>query len=300
MTITAAASTAMDAIADWQKTITDHRYNPAADAYRLEKQQRLASAALVSTQATVDALLDQTGENLTQSAIDTLPPLSRPVTAHELAHPTWQTDNAIHAALRQAGVARAATMEFGWWHLLTMRLLQTGDLPDPPVFLLHLDAPRKLPFDRSSLNDGHTQISAEERKGLDDAIRNLLRHGGGIWHRRGRWLVDAPLAAAWWRVEIARGAAAANGIGTLTSEAVYAALKIGWRHWASAAARNSTRLAAPRCAAAYALAVDQHKQTTGSPPSGPEAGTIVSRLLRRTQHLSVAHVAPQDLARLAA
>ena len=286
------------AVGTWQKLITDNPYNPDADERRLNQQQRLAVAALSSGASTVDVILEQADGQIPEAALEVMPTLDQPVMAHEIVNPNWQTDSKLHSTLTAAGCGRSETMEFGWWHLLTLRLLRDAMLPDPPAYLLHRGAPTRLPFDRSSLTADHGQISPQQRKGIDDAIRNLIRHSGGIWHRRGRWLFDAPLAASWWRVEIAQAASQADPL-QVSTQGAYAALSRCWRVWADAAARNSTRLAAPNCAAAYVLAAANHKERTGTLPVGGAAKRIVANLMRRTQHLSVSHIDPQELARLA-
>ena len=285
------------AVATWQKTVTDSPYDPDAGEQRLSAQQRLAIAALASADETIAVILDQADGQIPEAVLDTLPTLPHPIMAHEILNSNWQTDFALHAALTAAGTTRSQTMEFGWWHLLTLRLLADRKLPDPPVFLLDLAAPGSLPFDRTSLTATHEDITPKQRKGIDRSIRNLIRHSGGIWHRRGRWLFDAPLAAAWWRVEIAQTASRAASA-TVGTQAAYEALNGAWRVWADSAARNSTRLAAPNCAAAYVLAAIAHEQRTGSPPTGTAAKQLVANLMRRTQHLSVPHIDPQELASL--
>lgn len=286
------------AVGAWQKLITDNPYDPDADEQRLNRQQRLAAAALSSGASTVDVILEQADGQIPEAALEAMPTLDRPIMAHEIVNPNWQTDSKLHSTLTAAGCGRAETMEFGWWHLLTLRLLRDAMLPDPPAFLLHRGAPTRLPFDRPSLTADHGQISPQQRKGIDDSIRNLIRHSGGIWHRRGRWLFDAPLAASWWRVEIAQAASQADPVRAGTRGA-YTALSHCWRVWADAAARNSTRLAAPNCAAAFVLAALNHEERTGSLPTGAPAKRIVFNLMRRTQHLSIGHIEPQQLARLA-
>ena len=286
------------AVATWQKTLTDNPYDPDAGEQRLRAQQRLATATLVSADETIAVILDQADGQIPETALDTLPTLQHPIISHEILNSNWQTDLTLHAALAAAGTTRSQTMEFGWWHLLTLRLLADHKLPDPPVFLLDLAAPGSLPFDRTSLTATHEDITSQQRKGIDRSIRNLIRHSGGIWHRRGRWLFDAPLAAAWWRVEIAQTASGATSA-TISAQAAYEVLNSAWRVWADSAARNSTRLAAPNCAAAYVLAAIAHEQRTGSPPTGTVAKQLVTNLMRRTQHLSVPHIDPQVLASLA-
>ena len=287
------------AVGTWQKLITDNPYNPDADEQRLNQQQRLATAALSSGASTVDVILDQANGQIPEAALEAMPTLDQPIMAHEIVNPNWQTDSKLHSTLTAARCGRAETMEFGWWHLLTLRLLRDSMLPDPPAFLLHRGAPTRLPFDRPSLTADHDQISPRQRKGIDDSIRNLIRHAGGIWHRRGRWLFDAPLAASWWRVEIAQAASQADPV-QVSTQGAYASLSHCWRVWADAAARNSTRLAAPNCAAAYVLAAANHRERTGTLPAGAAAKRLVVNLMRRTQHLSVSHVDPQELAHLAA
>jgi len=286
------------AVGTWQKSITDNPYNPDADEQRLDEQQRLASVALSSGASTVDVILDQANGLISEAALEAMPTLDQPIMAHEIVNPNWHTDSKLHATLTAAGCGRAEAMEFGWWHLLTLRLLRDSMLPDPPAFLLHRGAPARLPFDRPSLTTDHDQISPQQRKGIDDSIRNLIRHSGGIWHRRGRWLFDAPLAASWWRVEVAQAASQADPV-QVSTQGAHAALSHCWRVWADAAARNSTRLAAPNCAAAYVLAAANHRERTGTTPTGATAKCLITNLMRRTQHLSVAHISPQELAHLA-
>lgn len=285
-------------VATWQKTISDNPYNPDAGEERLRTQQRLAAAALASGTETVAVILEQADGHIPDSALRSMPTLDQPIMAHEIVNPNWQTDSTLHSALDAAGCARHETMEFAWWHLLTLKLLVDGKLPDPPDFLLDLQAPASLPFDRASLKADHTEILPHERKGIDTSIRRLIRYSGGIWHRPGRWLIDAPLAAAWWRVELARAASAAAPA-MLRPETAYDALRSAWRIWAESAARNSTRLAAPNCVAAYVLAATRRNSREGPLPTGAAAKRLVATLMRRTQHLSVTHVDPLELADLA-
>jgi hypothetical protein len=285
-------------VASWQKTISDNPYNTNAGEGRLRAQQRLAAAALTSAAETVSVILAQAGGHIPETALDSMPTLGQPIMAHEIVNPNWHTDSTLHASLGAAGCARNETMEFAWWHLLTLKLLVDGKLPDPPTFLLGLQVPASLPFDRASLDATHGEVSPQERKGIDTAIRRLIRHSGGIWHRRGRWLVDAPLPAAWWRIELAKAASAAAP-DDICPEVAYDALRSAWRLWAESAARNSTRLAAPNCVAAYVLAATRHNCRLGAPPAGAAAKQLIANLMRRTQQLSVSHVNPLELARLA-
>lgn len=285
-------------VAAWQKTISDNPYDADAGEERLHAQQRLASAALTSAEETVSVILEQSVGQIPESALDAMPTLGQPIMAHEIVNPNWETDSALHSSLSVAGCARDQTMEFGWWHLLTLKLLVDHKLPDPPAFLLDLLAPASLPFDRASLSASHSDIAAQERKGIDTGIRRLIRHSGGIWHRRGRWLIDAPLPAAWWRVELAQAASVAAPA-IIAPEAAYDALRSAWRVWADSAARNSTRLAAPNCVAAYVLAATRRNGREGSLPTGAAAKRLVVTLMRRTQHLSVSHIDPTELAHLA-
>ena len=291
-------ATALLGVAAWQKTMSDNPYNPDAGHERLQAQQRLAAAALASADATVSVILEQAEGQIPESVVRAMPTVGQPIMVHEIVNPNWETDSALHSSLDVARCARSQTMEFGWWHLLTLRLLADGKLPDPPAFLLDLHAPASLPFDRASLNADHSEITPQERRSIDISIRNLIRHSGGIWHRRGRWLIDAPLPAAWWRVELAQVASAAAPA-IIRPEAAYNALRGAWRVWAESAARNSTRLAAPNCVAAYVLAATRHNRRAGTLPVGTTAKQLVANLMRRTQHLSVSHLDPVELARLA-
>ena len=289
---------AIFAVGAWQKSITDSRYDPNAGTARLRAQQRLATAALTSASKTVEVVLDQSNGRIPETVLATMPTLDVPVMAHEIFNPNWQTDSQIHATLDAAGCTRSQTLEFGWWQLLTLRLLSDQKLPDPPAFLLDRGAPFTLPFDRASLTADNEKVSPQQCKSIDQSIRNLIRCAGGIWHRRGRWLFDAPLAAAWWRVEIA-DTAARGSCGQFNTKEAYEVFRSAWRTWADTAARNSTRLAAPNCAAAYVLAALKHQAQAGVLPTGQIARVLVGNLMRRTQHLSVSHISPLALADLA-
>ena len=302
----AATREAILAIGAWQKHLTDPTYNPDAGEARLHAQQKLARAALTSVAQTTAEVLNHAGAQITSTALDAMPTLDRPIMAHEITNPNYHTDHSIHTALTAAGCSRSQTMEFGWWHLLTLKLLTDHKLPDPPTYLLDINAPSQLPFDRTSLTTPHNQITPEERKGIDKAIRNLIRHSGGIWHRSSRWLYDAPLPAAWWRAEITHRAHRALTTPNVHStqpepsiKDVHAAFTGAWRPWADIAARSSTRLAAPNCAAAFALAALDHRHRAGTLPTGAAAKKIIANLMRRTQHLSVDLIKPRELALLA-
>ena len=289
---------ALLSIAAWQKAITDNPYNPGAGEQRLRSQQRLAKAALTSADETIAVILDQAAGQIPETALDYVPTVDYGIMAHEIVNPNWQSDSALHSSLSATGCSRSETMELGWWHLLTLRLLSERRLPDPPAYLLDLAAPASLPFNRASLTASDNEITPEERKRVDRSIRNLIRHSGGIWHRRGRWLFDAPLAAAWWRVEMSRAASDAYQ-DSISPEGAYGAFRAAWRVWADAAARNSTRLATPNCAAAFVLAAFSHRDSTGALPTGSAAKRMVAKLMRRTQHLSVGHIDPLELSELA-
>ena len=287
-------SFAWEAISRWQQQITDNPYDPEAGPSRLRAQQRLMHAALTSADDLAEVIIESAGSEVVV-ALELMPILEVPVTAQEFDFPTQETDSCIHSALCGQGINRGVAMEFGWWHLLLLRALSVGGMLDnPPGFLLGRNAPANLPFRRESLDAEHDKVSAEERKGLDTSTRNLIRRAGGIWHRQSRFLVDAPLAAGWWRTEMAAAAATVGADQAIA----HAALAAGWRQWTDRSVRNSTRLAAPNCVAAYVYAAETHFASHGTWPKGGDAERIVFNLMRRTQNLSVHHIDPITLAEL--
>ena len=286
---------AWEAVSQWQQHITDNPYNPNSGSSRLKDQQGLVRAALTSASNLVEIIVGSMGGEV-RSVLERMPLLKVPITAQEFDHPTLETDQCVHSALCAAGTNRAVAMEFAWWHLLSLRLLSVGNiLEDPPGFLLGRNAPANLPFRRESLDEAHDRISDSERKDLDTAIRNLIRRAGGIWHRPSHLLVDAPLAAGWWRIEIITAAVSASD---LDKTIAHEALAAGWRSWTDVAARNSTRLTAPNCVAAYVYAAKTHFDVHDTWPKGRDAKRIVFNLMRRTQNLSVHHIDPKSLAEL--
>lgn len=289
---------AIGAVGKWQKTVTDNRYDSKAGEERLRAQQKLARSCLKSAAAAARVIRRQGGDKITLDVLSSLPVLDRPLRHGELDKPGWETDSMVHDALRRGGCTRSHAMEFGWWHLLTIRLLRNRQLSDPPAFLLGRKAPKELPFQPSSLTASHTAISDDQRKAIDTAIRNLLRRGGGIWHRPSRCLIDAPLPAAWWRVEIAKSAFPETASDDLSAEKVYDALLAAWREWADKTTRSSTRLAAPNCVAAYAVTAHRYKEEYGCLPAGKVSRRFIDTLMRRTQHLGVTLVDPYVLAKL--
>ena len=289
---------AIGAVGVWQKRITDIKYISNTTEQRLKDQQSLARAALTSASGTADVICQQTGDSIAPMVLARMPTLSCPIPHHEFNNPSWQTDSTIHAALTAGGCTRSHAMEFGWWHLLTVRLLRDALLPDPPDLLLDRNAPNSLPCRREDLDAAHRTIGDVQRKDIDTAIRNLLRRGGGIWHRRGRLIQDAPLPAAWWRVELSTSAELVVSQ-RLNREQIYDALLASWRSWSDKAARASTRLASPNGVAAYALVAHAEKNSSGDLPTGKSAADIIATLMRRTQHLSMTHVEPELLAQLA-
>lgn len=84
----------------------------------------------------------------------------------------------------------------------------------------------------------------------------------------------------------------------LESTIAHNALVAGWRQWTDIAVRNSTRLTAPNCVAAYVYAAETYFDANGTWPNGQNAKRIVFNLMRRTQNLSVHHIDPKALAEL--
>ena len=289
---------AIAAMEKWQKKLTDRKYNPDANAERLADQQQVARAALASAADLSAVVRAQADDKAIDIALQTMPSLALPVTAAEFDARNWETDLAFHAALTAGGTRRGHAHEYGWWHLLTLSLLQHGGrLPDPPVFLLEPSG-GGLPFRRESLTETHDGITDEERKRIDDAMRNLLRRSGGIFHRKARLLIDAPLAKAWWLIELSQ-AAESDLPRPLTPRDAYEALLAGWPRWADLAARSVTRLADPSCVAAYVYVAASKRDETGGWPKGEQSNNLTRALIRRTQNLCVRLVDAKHLAELA-
>ena len=293
---------AAEAVMDWQKYISDHSYadirkhqNPES---RFDAQKRIVSAGLHSSESYLDEMLDQFGSDEISDALDAVPSLTQQIQPHELAHPNWETDKCIYDSMKSGACSRGQASNLGYWHLITLRQIRDQKLPDPPAYLLCQGITGALPVNRAVLDRDYVSTSESDRKALDAAIRNLLRHSGGIFHRKKNFLINAALPSAWWRVETAVSAAhAACGLST---KEVYEALRPAWKKWADKAAWSSTRLAAPNTVAAFALIAHDHAHTHGALPTGSAVDEITTTLMRRTLHLSVTHVSPKDLASLVA
>lgn len=289
---------AADALIAWQKDISDQKYadiegRPDATK-RFNDQKAIVASAMDSSDAYLRAIKDGAGPKLTDEALRAVPRLERRIQPHELANPNWESDNSIHKSLTDQGLRRDFASNPGYWHLVTLRQIAEGQLTDPPSFLLRDKYTGRLPVNRAVLDADRSSTSDDDRKKLDDSIRNLLRHSGGIWHRKKNFLIDAALPAAWWRVESARSATKCE----LTERQIYEVLRRSWRYWADKAAWSSTRLAAPNAIAAFALAVEAQRSADGDWPDTKTCKEMIDKLMRRTLHLSVTHVSPQDLAAL--
>lgn len=300
---------ACDAIGVWQKALSDHKYNDGnwtADrwqrhtdllkAAREQAHKSLAETIISQVASAAASTFSKEPETALKTAINQLPILTTPVKRHELANLTWQTARTMHTAFTAAGVTRSHVSEYGWWHLVTLRLLRDGssfDKSSPVIYLTHsgLGASGEVP-DHILNGTSHQDVTAEERKKVDAAIRNLFRHCGGIYHRRKHWLVDSPLARAWWSVEIATtasGHTCSNRL-DLTDQDIHDAISHSWRVWASKAVNQAPRLAMPQMVCVYVLIQRQRPDLTDA--------DIIELLMRRTQHLAVQKLAPADIASL--
>ena len=294
---------AVAAIAAWQKTVVYEKYThdlrtrsnaPA----RLKAQQRLLRAAFESSAETAAVIRTQAGGKVTDEVLKRMPKLDFSVTKHEFDKMKWNTASMLHEDLEAGGCGRGHALEFGWWHLLTLRQLERGSFfPDPPRLLVE-NYQGRLPFKVPSLDASPNDISDKEHQGLHTATRNILRRGGGIFYSDVYPLFDAPLAKRWWQAELAKSSKPELPAG-LTVQHAYEALSAGWWGWARLAVRSCTRLAAPTCIAAYVLAAARSGQHTGKWPRGEQSKKITARLMRTTQHLNVHLVSAEHLAALA-
>ena len=285
------------AIDVWQRKLIDRKYSRDAPPDRLKAQKHLAIAALTSASKTAAAVRTMAGEKVSSEVLQCMPTIDFCVTKHEFNNSNWNTDSRLHKALKAGGCARGHASEFGWWHLLTVSLLERGGvLPDPPKFLIE-NGKGQLPFKLESLQKSHSRMNDEEHRGIDTATKNFLRRGGGRYRGETHLLLDAPLAKGWWLVELAKSSESELPEG-LTVRHAYEALLAGWRKWAALAARSSTRLAAPACIAAYTLAAAHRGEKDGKWPRGREARALAGSLMRKSQNLNVSLVSAKHLAAL--
>ncbi len=294
---------AAQALVDWQKSVSDQTYSDIDKRLRSDQVERfnaqaeIVSSLLDSSDSYLRKLKMQIGDELTDEALDSVPSIERRIQAHELANPNWISDKCIHKSCTAQGWTRSDASNYGNWHLVTLKQIRDEVFANPPSFLLCKGYTGQFPVNRDVLGRDYQHTSPSDRKALDAAIRELLRHSGGIFHRKSQFLINAALPAAWWRVEIS-SAAAQTDCG-LSDQQIYEALRPVWKQWAQKAAYSSTRLAAPNTVAAYALVAHEHRSGGGDWPRGRAADEIVAKLMRRTLQLSVSHVAAEDLAGLA-
>lgn len=286
----------------WQRGISDHTYRHP-DSERIEQQQRLIRAATRSCRELLDTICDQSG--IAAGCLRYVPQARQPITARELDNRNWETDWMLredfsddpgHPLIRD----RRRALDYKWWHLFMLRMLQDRLLPDPPVCLI---ATQNETFQNSVLSEDLIDAPEPEpgapglHRKLDGYVRNLLRRSGGIYHRSTRHLVDAPLARGWWLAELARTAYQSAHEHDLSTRDLYEALKAAGRNYTEKAAVSATRLAHPHCVAAYALAAQSNPHSGWM--SGQESVDLIESLMRRTRVSAVDLVNPADLSVLA-
>ena len=286
----------------WQRGISDHTYrHPGPE--RIEQQQRLIRAATQSCRELLDVICDQSG--IAVECLSSMPQARQPITARELDNRNWVTDWMLREDFslnpgRPIIQDRRRALDYKWWHLFMLRMLQDRLLPDPPICLITTQSET---FQNSVLREDLIDApepepdSPDPHRKLDGYVRNLLRRSGGIHHRSTRHLVDAPLARGWWLAELARAANQTAQEHELSTRDLYEALKAAGRNYTEKAAVSATRLAHPHCVAAYALAAQPNSPSGWL--SGQESVNLIESLMRRTGILAVDLVDPADLAALA-
>lgn len=183
----------------WQRGISDHTYRHP-DSERIEQQQRLIRAATQSCRELLDTICDQSG--IAAGCLGYVPQARQPITARELDNRNWETDWMLREDFsydpgRPLIQDRRRALDYKWWHLFMLRMLQDRLLPDPPVCLI---VTQNETFQNSVLSENLINAPKPEpsapdlHRKLDGYVRNLLRRSGGIYHRSTRHLVDAPLA----------------------------------------------------------------------------------------------------------
>ena len=286
---------AVSAIDTWQRGLIDNPYTDTPDKpeERYYAHVALIEAARESSLELSDLIIKSTKINA--SILDSFPVLQHPVQIDEFNNPTRHGDECFHQSLEQYGCNRGHAMDYGWWCLLSLHLLRTDKVHNPPVYLLDRRAPNNYLFNRQSLKKSYAQSIPQERKTFDDTIRNLFRRSGGIWLRRSHWLVDSAMAGMWWRVELAKEATSQHPKLISFPEA-YEALRAAWPNYAEDASRSFTRLAHSNCVAAYTILAQEYKQTVKACPKGKAAQTIIRTMMRRTNHLNICIMDPQRIA----
>ena len=296
---------ACDSIHEWQKSISDHKYSEHSwNEQRWSDHSALLKAAMTSCADLADEVLRQVAEaseassKIELSVIDELPQLRFPIKDHELANPNWTTDSVIHESFVAGGCTRSHASSYLWWHLAVLNLLRTEGLDDPALYLAcsRLNTSNR-PFEPHLSMPSHAALFPSDRKAVDNAVRELLRHCGGIYHRRNNWLRDCPIVAAWWRVEIATAAAEHGKRYGLTVTGIYNVLRESWPEWATKTVTQAPRLAEPPLVCAYVLAMTQNQ--TNDPDENPSPKQTIAKLMRRTNRLAVQIIDSHDLASLA-
>lgn len=280
---------AMEAIWKWQVDLVDRVQNVGhKDHSDLRVSHHRALVAPIcegSHDDAYNAIIDSIGtvaaidRSTLTAAISTAPTLTQKMSTAELYSPQFSSDSVMHASM--SGIKRSQASDYRYWHLLTLNQFANHKLGHPVLLLEKSPRARK----------GATENGAGSAKELDDCMRAVFRNLGGIWLRDSKYLLDAPLPRAWWRVRLsvdARRAAKNSGIDVRD---VYDTLSgpENRKLW-EAIVGQSARLARPNVLVAL---------TKCRIAGRNDLKEQVRRLMRRTAFLDIDQIDPDVLAEIA-
>ena len=300
---------ALSAVGTWQKRVSPPRFNPHTARSVFGEQTSLLRSAFESRDRYLETVTEQMtcqyGSVVAKDldlAISCLPLLDIELKPKELAALNWETAEVVR---RSVNCHRASAADYCFWHLLTLAQLRDGRLETPPEYLVRDGIDGAWPITTGQLESTLANADEEALKQVDRGVKNLLRHSGGIHHRKSRFLLDGPLPQMWWQVE---WSLLATEVGTtkwrcstvLDERQVFTALTPFYKQLVEWGRRRATRLLHPNCVYALALVSKGYRDAKGTYPKGGAATDILARLMRRTAYLSVDMVHPEALAQLAA
>ena len=216
---------------------------------------------------------------------------------------TWNWEKDVYNALTNpkssAPVTRGEAGQSLFWILANIAWIEKQQIIDPFSAFIN-KANNQYP-----LKHDPQKFSSKPLAVLDSQTRDLLRGLGGIPHVRVGWskfILDCPLARAWWRVyTIEQAIDSSNGAVTLNDCLDVFYSRVGpWRAWIEMTMTSLGVLSAPVCVSGYVMAIKDYINKNGKVPTREEAADdYIKRMARRTVGMYPGYLTPDYLRDLA-
>lgn len=176
---------------EWQKKIARRKFADVDDAM-VERRLDLLREPAVTGPRLASYLRAQL--ELSADTSINAPPLLQ-TSASDMNEYPFEWEVRVHEALSEVTPSQASDpVTWCLWHIAW---LEEGRFTDAPRATFNAERVSPVP-------DSASEMSTEQKKALDEDIRNLLRRLGSFLEGRGnRPAQDAPIARAWWRRHLA-------------------------------------------------------------------------------------------------